>query len=120
MRGIHLSPETQFKPGQISKKILPVGSITVRRDKGGKPRAWIKITDTGHPSDWKLRAVFVWEKAHGPLANGQLVHHRDRNTLNDQLDNLELLTRAEHLNEHRMELARRRSAAANRAKAIDI
>ncbi len=79
-----------------------VGSVTIRTSrKTGKQRAWVKVAE---PNAWKLRAVLVWEAVHGPLPRGMLVHHRDRNTLNDAPRNLQALTRSKHINEHRMEL----------------
>jgi hypothetical protein len=38
----------------------------------------------------------VWKAANGPIPPGYDVHHKDGNTLNNALDNLECLTRSEH------------------------
>ena len=38
------------------------------------------------------------------LRSDEIVHHKDGNKLNNSIDNLELLTRAEHINLHRIEL----------------
>lgn len=99
-KGIHLSPGSEFKKGARPTNHLPVGSVTIRMDKSGKPRAFVK---TAEPNVWRLRAVIAWESIHGPLAKGLLVHHRDRDSLNDDPVNLQALTRAEHLLEHREE-----------------
>jgi hypothetical protein len=108
LRGIHLSPESEFKKGRQSEKKMPVGSATIRtRSKDGKPRAFIKV---GDPNDWTERAILVWEAANGTLGIGFVVHHKDRNTLNDTLDNLEALSRAKHLEEHRSEFKYTRTA----------
>ena len=48
--------------------------------------------------------MVVWEATHGPLPRGQLVHHKDRNPLNDDPTNLEAMTRGEHRKEHQNEL----------------
>lgn len=42
----------------------------------------------------------VWESAHGPIPDGHHIHHRDEDTGNNALDNLELLTPAEHNRRH--------------------
>lgn len=101
-KGIHLSPSTEFKKGCKSNKKLPVGSITIRKRKNrNEPaRAWIKISE---PNIWELRAVFVWKKHYGEVPKGSTVHHKDRNPLNDSINNLQVMTRAEHLAEHRKE-----------------
>jgi hypothetical protein len=109
--GERRGPATEFRKGQQARNKLPVGSVTERRDKNGRIRAWIKVAE---PNVWVFRAVVVWESEHGPLPRGKVVHHRDRNSLNDAPDNLVALTRAEHIAEHQIELA---TAAVQAAKA---
>lgn len=100
-KGIHLSPQSEFKKGMISNHYLPVGTVRERtRQRDGKTRAYIKV---GEPSVWKLRCVVVWEKHNGPVPKGVVIHHKDRDTLNDDIDNLEALSRADHLATHRGE-----------------
>ena len=106
--GQRLSIATEIKPGTPAHNHLPVGSERVRREERGKLRAWVKVAE---PSRWRLRAVVVWEKTHGPLPAGKVVHHRDRNSLNDNPSNLQALTRAEHTAEHRRELVQKAAEA---------
>lgn len=40
--------------------------------------------------------VAIWEAAHGPVPEGWTIHHKDRNPLNNALENLECLTVPEH------------------------
>jgi len=98
-KGIHLSPDSEFKPGREGNP-MPVGSVTVRTDKQGRRRAWVKHPD----ARWCLRAVVVWELANGPVPAGHVIHHRNRDTLDDRVENLDAMTRAEHLAEHRKEI----------------
>lgn len=100
-KGLRLSPETEFKKGCKSNRIMPIGSETVRKCTNGKLRAFVKVAN---PSEWRERAKVNWEKVNGPLPKGLVIHHKDRNELNDAPENLEALTRAEHINEHRKEL----------------
>lgn len=101
VKGLRMSPGTEFKKGQRARNWVPVGSETERNDKSGRRRGYVKI---GEPNKWRERAIVVWERHHGrKLPRGHVVHHRDRNSLNDSPDNLEALTRAAHLNEHRHE-----------------
>lgn len=100
-KGLHLNPATEYKKGRRSERWLPVGSETIREDKTGNLRAFIKLAE---PNVWRERAIIVWERENGPLPEGKVVHHRDRDSLNDAPRNLQDLTRAEHINEHRHEL----------------
>lgn len=76
-------------------------------------RAWVKVAE---PNVWKLRAQLVWEQKNGPIPRGFGVHHRDENTLNDEIDNLELLNKAEHLAIHRLAFQDKCIAALVRAR----
>ena len=100
--GQRLSPATEFKPGIEAHNRLAVGSVRVRRETHtGLDRAWVK---TAEPNVWRKRAVVVWESEHGPVPLGLVIHHRDRDSLNDSPTNLLALTRKEHTDEHRGEL----------------
>jgi hypothetical protein len=110
LKGIHLSPHSEFKKGQRSNNWLPVGTVTERADKQGNVRAWVKVAE---PNKWRERAIVNWELFHGrPLPKGKVVHHKDRNTLNDSASNLQALTRAEHITVHRQELLQAKLARA--------
>lgn len=41
-----------------------------------------------------------WKKHKGEIPYGQIVHHKDENKLNWSIDNLELLSRGEHIKTH--------------------
>lgn len=45
---------------------------------------------------------YVWEQANGPIPKNMVVHHKDFNRGNWSLDNLEMLTRAEHMKLHKI------------------
>lgn len=42
-----------------------------------------------------------WEKHFGDIPNGCIVHHKDENKLNWSIDNLELLSRKDHIFKHK-------------------
>ena len=107
-----------FQKGRVSEKWVEIGTVTIRPDKQGASRAWVKIADNNNPSDWVLRSVVVWEKHNGPVPKGMVIHHKDRNPLNDSVDNLEAMTRADHLREHRHEYEDRRCEAASTAARV--
>ena len=101
LTGIHLSPGSEWKPGRASERLMPLGSITTRTDKAGKERRYIKVD---MPNVWEFYAVWFYRHTHGPIPKGHVIHHRDHDSLNDTPDNLQRLTRAEHLNVHRAEI----------------
>ena len=42
-----------------------------------------------------------WKKYHGEIPKGFIIHHKDGNKVNWDINNLELLSRSDHVNEHR-------------------
>ena len=52
------------------------------------------------PNGYAFEHTLVWMTAYGLVPEGHIIHHRDGNRTNNQLDNLELLTRAEHNRKH--------------------
>lgn len=53
----------------------------------------------------------VWESVNGPVPMGYEIHHIDGDTTNNDIDNLECLTRSEHLARHPMRDMLRHQAA---------
>lgn len=100
-KGRHLSPQSEFKPGHTPANKVAVGTVRIRDDKNGAPRAWVKVAE---PNRWRLRSVVNWEAANGPVPRGTVIHHRDRDSLNDELGNLTPLTPSEHATEHAADL----------------
>ena len=100
-RGVHLSPASEFKPGGKSPNLMPVGSVAIRT-RLGVERAWLKVGK----KKWRPRATVVWERRYGTIPTGCIIHHIDRDTKNDAITNLACISRAAHLDEHRMEIKR--------------
>ncbi|GEL67231.1 HNH endonuclease signature motif containing protein [Marinilactibacillus psychrotolerans] len=91
---IEKSKATRFKVGQKPKNYKPVGTEVIASD--GYWR--VKVQDEGEWYDrWKLKHKILWEKENGPVPNGKILTFLDGNKLNIDLDNLKLVTRAEHL-----------------------
>lgn len=113
VKGRHHCRRTEFKKGLIPKNLMPVGTEMVRvRKTRDDTRVWVKVAE---PRVWRLRARVVWEKHNGPVPKGKLIHHEDRDKLNDDISNLRLMTRREHAREHAAEtiLLSRRAPAGN-------
>ncbi len=102
MKGYNPSPRTQFRKGHSPATRLPVGIVRQRRDKKtGTPRNFIKIQE---PNVWLEYARYVWLRHRGQIPAGLFVHHKDHNSLNDDLANLHLVTKSQLINLHREEL----------------
>lgn len=100
--GQHASSKTEFKKGQSAHNRLPIGAVSIRIESNTKlPRAWIKVAE---PNVWKKRAIVVWEGENGPVPAGFVIHHQDRDSLNDDISNLQLLSRSAHRKEHENEV----------------
>jgi hypothetical protein len=104
LKGIHLSPHSEYKKGRRSLTKCRIGDVKIRKRKSERgERAYIKIAE---PKKWELRAKLVWILHNGSIPKGNIIHHKDRNTLNDCIDNLKCLTPSEHLKEHFDEFSR--------------
>lgn len=91
MKGLRIGGEaTQFRKGNKPHTWVPIGTEQIRDG-----YLWRKVTDHGGRFDWKQVHVMLWEQHHGPVPDGLILVFRDRNRQNIQLDNLELITRAE-------------------------
>lgn len=105
-KGQRRARASEFKAGTVPTNKMPVGTVTIRTSKkDGRQMKWIKIEE---PAKWVVFCRHLWQKSYGPIPQGLLIHHIDRDPLNDQLSNLALVTRASHLIEHRPELEDKR------------
>ena len=95
--------KTSFEKGISPHNKVPIGTITIRTNKRGKEakRRYIK---TAEPNKWELLAKYTWQKHNGELPKGMLIHHKNRNKMDDKIENLQIMTRKEHLSEHRDEI----------------
>ena len=69
---------------------------------GGKDGYIFKYQKSKH---YRGEHRLVMEKYLGrPLRSDEIVHHKDGNKQNNDISNLEIVTRAEHINIHRAQL----------------
>lgn len=97
-KGIRQSPATEFKKGNLSgaaaRNLKGFGSVTIRTHKNAKTgrgtrTRWIKTVDRG----WIPFARHLYERREGPLPEGYFVVHLDGDSLNDDPDNLIMMSR---------------------------
>lgn len=107
-KGIHLSKKSEFKKGCKAINWKPIGTITKRIDKNKTTRKWIKIKE---PNVWIELYRFNWLKVNPKPPKNYVIHHIDFNALNDDIKNLILLSRKEHINIHRIPIIEARLAS---------
>ncbi|MDR2053807.1 MAG: HNH endonuclease [Treponema sp.] len=64
---------------------------------------YVKVK-TRNPKTWKFKQRLIWEKAYGKIPRNRMVIFADGNRLNFALDNLLLVSRAEHAVMNRWDL----------------
>lgn len=86
--------ETQFRKGQRPHTWVPIGHERVSKE-GILER---KVQDSDHPKD-NFRSVhsIIWEERHGPIPEGYIVRFKSGDKRNFDDDNLELVSRADHM-----------------------
>jgi hypothetical protein len=67
------SDVSRFKKGHRMHAVA-VGTVTVRTDKNGAKRRWVKIAE---PRTWEIYSTWLWQQEHGPIPPGLFVHHLD-------------------------------------------
>jgi hypothetical protein len=83
--------KTWFKNGHLPNTTLYDGAISIRPDKRGQKYKFIRLA----LAQWQELHRYTWEQAHGPIPEGMLIVFKDGDTLNCELENLEMLTREE-------------------------
>lgn len=89
--------ETQFKPGHLSgaaaAKLQPIGAERITKD-GTLQR---KVSDQGTANQrWRSVHSLLWEEHNGPVPVGHIVVFKNPADRRIEIDNLELVTRAEN------------------------
>ena len=91
MKGLRMSPRTEFKKGNKPATTKHDGAITVR-NRNQTPYQYIRISEC----NWMLLHRKIWGDANGPIPRGHVIRFRNGNTLDVRLENLECISRSEH------------------------
>ena len=91
MKGIRMSPRTEFKKGNKPASTKHDGAITIR-NRNQTPYQYIRISEC----NWRLLHRKVWEDANGPIPRGHVIRFKNGDTLDVRLENLECISRSEH------------------------
>jgi len=90
-KGIHLSSETEFKEGQFVGKEHPSWKGGVQQN----TKDCVYLWDGANKRVRRPRKV--WEAINGPIPKGYIIVHLDENKNNDDISNLDCISRAELL-----------------------
>ena len=85
--------KTMFKKGNKPMNTQPIGTIHQRKDTGGKMYLYIKLAD----SKWEQLNRYTWEQHNGPIPKGMVVVYKDGNYLNNDINNLLMITLKENM-----------------------
>ena len=91
-----LSPEaiertkrTRFQKGQMPRNHHEVGTVVLLSD-------GYLVQKISEPDRWELLHRLVWEEHNGPIPEGGIIIFLDGNSQNCDINNLQMITRAEH------------------------
>ena len=101
-KGRKMTPEqyekckpTMYSKGNRPKQYLPIGTEKKLSD----GYIWVKVDDqlcAKKNVNWKQKQRLIWEQHNGPVPEGMFVTFLDGNRENFAIENLALITRAEH------------------------
>jgi len=81
--------KTMFAKGHKPHNTKYDGHISIRRDKTGRKYKYIRV----RKGEYRLLHRVVWEENNGPIPRGCVVAFKSGNTMDCNLDNLELITK---------------------------
>lgn len=91
-----IASRTFFKKGGLPPNTLHDGCIRIRNLKSGKikkPFKFIRVSK----GKWEMLQVHNWIKTNGPVPDDMMVTFKNGDTLNCEVDNLELITKEESM-----------------------
>ena len=87
-----------YRTGPDNHKWKPVGSTRIHNS---NPRLRYRLIKVAEPDVWRFEHRHVMEQHLGQkLPSDWIVHHRNGDTLDNRLDNLELMTPGDHNRRH--------------------
>ena len=100
-KGRKMSPElrakcapTMFRPGTIPPNTKPKGDdISIRDSKNGKPEVYLRLK----PGKWVMLSRHTYESFFGKVPDGYIVYHKDGDPLNCDIQNLDIMSRAQNV-----------------------
>ena len=94
---IERTKATRFKPGGLPPNTKPIGYERITKDGYIEVKIKMRPSRTDCNDNFKAKHILVWEQHNGPVPKGMCIRFLDGNKQNCSIDNLELVTRAEHI-----------------------
>ncbi len=94
---IERTKKTRFQKGSDNGKQLPIGTITILNGKNGK----VKVIILGNGKRAYLNR-HTWAQANGEIPKGMIIVHKDKDPMNCDLENLEMISKAENMRRNSM------------------
>jgi hypothetical protein len=97
--GVGVKNAKKFNTNNIPWNVLPIGNTVIRVDDRGNKRYYVKVSDK--PFKWERRSHYVWKNYYKKeIDKKSVIHHKDGNSMNDDITNLQKMTRADHTKLH--------------------
>lgn len=77
-------------------KVRQIGDIVTYNNTNGQKYKWVKTKD-----GYKRYHRWLWVQSFGPIPKGYLVTFKDKNPLNCEIENLQLVSRNQHIANNR-------------------
>lgn len=100
----------KFKKGHVPANKQEPGSIAVFKF-NHKPYKMLKLRN----GRWAFYHRLLWMKHNGEIPSGHVIRFADGNTLNCQLDNLQLTSRADMMKKYRKNPAKKKKSLTKKA-----
>lgn len=95
MKGLKIegSEKGWFKKGRLPHNTKHDGCESVRTDSEGRQYLMVRQ----RLREWAFKHVLVWEEANGKLPDGMVIRHINGDSLDNRLENLKAISRAENM-----------------------
>lgn len=115
-KGIMKRPVNAFKHGLVPHNAIPVGEIRLRKDSRNNRKYWHIFTGLRKPI---LLSHYIWQQHHGDIPKNMIIAFKDGDSLNCNIENLMMITRADNMrrNVNREKAAKSLSKLNHREKA---
>lgn len=87
-KGVHRSPDTEWKKGHRPHNAANVGDVKIRSD------GYCMIKTRAGSGGWKLKARMDYELKHGKLAPDEVLYRLDGDSSNDSSENVRIIKRS--------------------------